>query len=81
MSLAVKNLDYENGYSLYVGIPFCPSICLYCSFSSSPIKLWEKKVEDYLAALFKELAFLGRAYRDRKLNTVYVGGGTISFIG
>lgn len=72
----LKNLDYENGYSLYVGIPFCPSICLYCSFSSSPIKLWEKKVEDYLAALFKELAFLGKAYAGRKLNTVYVGGGT-----
>ena len=27
----LKNIDYENGYSLYVGIPFCPSICLYCS--------------------------------------------------
>ena len=72
----LKNLDYEQGYSLYVGIPFCPSICLYCSFSSSPIKVWEKRVEDYLAALFKELAFLGRAYAGRKLNTVYVGGGT-----
>ncbi len=72
----LKNLDYEQGYSLYVGIPFCPSICLYCSFSSSPIKVWEKKVEDYLAALFKELEFLGRAYAGQKLNTVYVGGGT-----
>ena len=72
----LKGLDYENGYSLYVGIPFCPSICLYCSFSSSPIKLWEKRIEDYLEALFQELAFLGRAYAGRKLNTVYVGGGT-----
>ena len=27
----LKDIDYENGYSLYVGIPFCPSICLYCS--------------------------------------------------
>ena len=72
----LKGLDYENGYSLYVGIPFCPSICLYCSFSSSPIKLWEKRIEDYLEALFKELVFLGKAYAGRKLNTVYVGGGT-----
>lgn len=30
----LKELDYENGYSLYVGIPFCPSVCSYCSFSS-----------------------------------------------
>ena len=72
----LEGLDYENGWSLYVGIPFCPSICLYCSFSSSPIKLWEKRVEDYLDALFKELDFLGRAYAGRKLNTVYIGGGT-----
>lgn len=72
----LEGIDYENGYSLYVGIPFCPSICLYCSFSSSPIKLWEKRIEDYLEALFRELAFLGKAYAGRKLNTVYVGGGT-----
>ena len=31
----LKELDYENGYSLYVGIPFCPSVCSYCSFSST----------------------------------------------
>ena len=38
----LKDIDYENGYSLYIGIPFCPSICLYCSFSSYPLKVWEK---------------------------------------
>ena len=35
----LKDIDYENGYSLYIGIPFCPSICLYCSFSSYPLKV------------------------------------------
>lgn len=30
-------VDYENGYSLYIGIPFCPTTCLYCSFTSFPI--------------------------------------------
>ncbi len=72
----LKNLDYKDGYSLYVGIPFCPSICLYCSFSSSPLKRWEKQVDTYLWALFSELRFLGRAYEKKKLNTIYVGGGT-----
>lgn len=72
----LKGLDYKEGYSLYVGIPFCPSICLYCSFSSSPLKLWEKQVENYLEALFSELYFLGKAYKGRKLNTIYIGGGT-----
>ena len=30
----LTKMDYKAGYSLYIGIPFCPSICLYCSFSS-----------------------------------------------
>lgn len=72
----LKGLDYREGYSLYVGIPFCPSICLYCSFSSSPLNRWEKQVDTYLEALFSELRFLGKAYKGRKLNTIYVGGGT-----
>lgn len=72
----LKGVDYLQGYSLYVGIPFCPSICLYCSFSSSPIKQWEKRVDEYLEALFKELRFLGDAYGYRRLDTIYVGGGT-----
>lgn len=72
----LKGLDYREGYSLYVGIPFCPSICLYCSFSSSPLNRWEKQVDSYLEALFSELRFLGKAYKSRKLNTIYVGGGT-----
>ena len=33
----LKGIDYENGYSLYIGIPFCPTTCLYCSFTSYPI--------------------------------------------
>ncbi len=72
----LETIDYQDGYSLYVGIPFCPSICLYCSFSSSPIARWEKRVEDYLEALFRELRFMGEIYAHKKLNTVYVGGGT-----
>ncbi len=34
-------IDYENGYSVYIGIPFCPSTCLYCSFTSYPIGVWK----------------------------------------
>ena len=51
----LKDIDYENGYSLYVGIPFCPSICLYCSFSSYPLKQWKDRVYLYLDALCKEI--------------------------
>ena len=72
----LEQLDYENGYSLYVGIPFCPSICSYCSFSSYPLSLWEDKVEQYLDALCKELSFVASVSREKKLNTIYIGGGT-----
>lgn len=72
----LKKIDYEDGYSLYIGIPFCPSICLYCSFSSSPIDLWEDKAEEYLDALEKEIDFTAEACREKVLNTIYIGGGT-----
>lgn len=72
----LRDLDYENGYSLYIGIPFCPSICLYCSFSSSPLKVWQKRVDEYLDALCKELTASAEMLKDKKLNTIYIGGGT-----
>lgn len=72
----LRNLDYENGYSLYIGIPFCPSICLYCSFSSSPLKVWEKRTDEYVDTLCKELTASAKMLKDKKLNTIYIGGGT-----
>ena len=53
----LRQIDYQRGYSLYVGIPFCPSICSYCSFSSSPVELWREKIDDYLTALEREIDF------------------------
>ena len=72
----LSRIHPERGFSLYVGIPFCPSICLYCSFSSSPLKVWEKKVDDYLDALEKEIRSSGNCFPGRELQTVYIGGGT-----
>lgn len=72
----LSHIDYENGYSLYVGIPFCPTTCLYCSFTSYPIGAWEKKMDQYLAALFKELDYVAETMKGRTLDTVYFGGGT-----
>ena len=72
----LEPVNYENGYSLYVGIPFCPSICLYCSFGSHPLKLWENRLEEYLQAVEKELEFVSRAFAGKNLNSIYIGGGT-----
>lgn len=69
-------LHYENGYSLYVGIPFCPTTCLYCSFTSYPISAWKKRVGEYLTALGREIDETALLFRDKILDTVYIGGGT-----
>ena len=72
----LSTLHYENGYSLYVGIPFCPTTCLYCSFTSYPIGAWKKRVGEYLKALEKEIDATAELLRDKILDTVYIGGGT-----
>ena len=72
----LEPLDYERGYSLYVGIPFCPTTCLYCSFTSYPIGKWKGRTGLYLEALFKELEYTARKMEGRPLDTVYFGGGT-----
>jgi len=72
----LSTLHYENGYSLYVGIPFCPTTCLYCSFTSYPISIFRKRVNEYIDCLIKEMALVKELYRDKVLDTVYIGGGT-----
>ena len=72
----LEKLDCRGGFSLYAGIPFCPSVCSYCSFSSSPIEVWKDRVDSYLDALVRELRAIGRMAQGRYPDTVYIGGGT-----
>ena len=72
----LTKMDYKAGYSLYIGIPFCPSICLYCSFSSYALGAYKDYVDSYLDALIKEIHFVADAMKGKRLDTVYIGGGT-----
>lgn len=72
----VRGIDMNNDYCLYVGIPFCPSRCLYCSFTSYPIGVYADKSISYVDRLCEELDFIAEKYKDRRLVAVYVGGGT-----
>ena len=72
----LHKLDYEEGYSLYIGIPFCPTTCLYCSFTSYSMSAWKNRMDDYLSALEKELDYVAAKNYHRKLNSIYIGGGT-----
>lgn len=67
---------FEKEYSLYIGIPFCPTTCLYCSFASFPVSRFGDRMEAYLGALEKELAFVASTWSGKTLTTIYVGGGT-----
>ena len=72
----LERIDAEKGYSLYIGIPFCPTRCLYCSFTSYPVEACRNKTDAYLDALFKEMDDTAELMKDMTPDTVYVGGGT-----
>jgi len=64
--------------SIYIGIPFCPTICSYCSFSIYPIKAYRNQVPAFFEALAREMEIIGEAIRDLglRVESVYFGGGT-----
>ncbi len=69
---------YENGISLYIGIPFCPTRCLYCSFVSNSVAKSAKLMPDYLECLLREIKYTSDIIKRNGniIETVYIGGGT-----
>lgn len=63
---------------VYIGIPFCPTRCTYCSFVSSTVGAQGKLVEPYVDALTRELACGAERLREigLRVRTLYMGGGT-----
>ncbi len=72
----LKPFINDDGYSLYIGIPFCPSRCLYCSFTAFPIDAYSDRVRSYLDALKYEMEQMRIYMKGKEPDTVYVGGGT-----
>ncbi len=72
----LKKVHYRDGYSLYIGIPFCPTTCLYCSFTSYPIESFRRLADRYVDCVIREMDFVSKRYEDRILDCVYIGGGT-----
>ena len=64
--------------SVYIGIPFCPTRCAYCSFVSQSIEKFGSYLEPYLEALLKEIAYTGQKLRESgwTIRSLYMGGGT-----
>ena len=61
---------------IYIGIPFCPTRCLYCSFASNQVP--EEEIERYLPALLSEIEYVGRRLKETGgfAESIYIGGGT-----
>ena len=77
-ALDVKESLGRNQLSLYLGIPFCPTRCAYCSFVSADVGRTFSLMEPYVDALCREIAAAGAAVRrgGRRIKSVYIGGGT-----
>jgi len=65
-----------NKIGLYIGIPFCPSRCLYCSFTSYSLLQYSNKVNIYLDCLEKEFLLMADKLDKYELESIYIGGGT-----
>lgn len=74
----ILELSKPDSFSLYVGIPFCPSRCSYCSFVMSSIERAKKLIEPYVDLLCEELKATAEiaSVLGLRLETVYFGGGT-----
>lgn len=69
---------HENGVSVYIGIPFCPTRCLYCSFVTNGAGKTGKYIPEYLNCLSREIDYVGKILKDNGniVESVYIGGGT-----
>ena len=74
----ILELSKPESFSLYVGVPFCPSRCSYCSFVMASIERAEKLIEPYTKLLCEEIKQTAEIANKLglRLETVYFGGGT-----
>ncbi|QSB48634.1 coproporphyrinogen III oxidase [Parageobacillus toebii] len=70
--------DLAHEVSIYIGIPFCPTKCAYCTFPAYAIGRRQGSVDAFLAGLHYEMREVGRFLKERGINitTIYYGGGT-----
>ena len=74
----MKESAKKKPLGIYLHIPFCRQKCLYCDFLSAPAG--EETVERYVDALCRQIALEAEGFRDRRVRTVFLGGGTPSVL-
>lgn len=78
IELPISKNMYPNGVSLYIGIPFCPTRCVYCSFVTNSVANSAKYIPGYLECLKREIEYTADILRSNGdvVESVYIGGGT-----
>jgi oxygen-independent coproporphyrinogen III oxidase len=78
LSVVPDLYDVQNEVSIYIGIPFCPTKCAYCTFPAYAILGKQGRVDSFLAGLHYEIQEMGRWLKEKgvKITTIYYGGGT-----
>ena len=67
-----------DGVCVYIGIPFCPSRCLYCSFVSLPMEKQKSLIVPYVDCLVREIEYTAQLIKNsgKTVKALYIGGGT-----
>lgn len=68
----------QNNLALYIHIPFCKQKCSYCAFTSFPAG--KEKIKAYFNALLKEVELTSVNFKEKIVDTIYIGGGTPSYV-
>ena len=77
-TVRAQNLTNQQDVSLYIGIPFCPTRCSYCSFVSRTVGKKTGLLYDYLLKLIQEVEATGKVLKEsgKTVRSLYIGGGT-----
>lgn len=78
LSVVPDLYELQNEVSIYIGIPFCPTKCAYCTFPAYAINGRQGSVDSFLGGLHYEMRKVGEWLKENnvKITTVYFGGGT-----
>ncbi|SFB24575.1 oxygen-independent coproporphyrinogen-3 oxidase [Acetitomaculum ruminis DSM 5522] len=73
-----RNQSKNNKSGIYIHIPFCVKKCNYCDFLSCPSDT--QTIKDYINALSKEIRIKAECFKDKEIDTIFIGGGTPSIL-
>ncbi|QGT99118.1 Oxygen-independent coproporphyrinogen-III oxidase-like protein HemZ [Candidatus Syntrophocurvum alkaliphilum] len=85
LTVALNNREYllssddtRRYISVYIGIPYCPSRCYYCSFPGAVLKNYETDIPPFLSSLVKEIQAISNVIKEKNIavQNIYLGGGT-----